>query len=608
MSRQISWDDVKVADSAPSPSSYDTKLSPSDETAFQSWKQQYAPKDSGADYDLRGAFKAGLKPDPQTGHWPDTFKKPNHPTFSNESQYAVGPNAAKAGSWAGPNHDQFVPPGHQQASWDDSTPPDTRTLAQRQADSKAAFEAASPKNVLAPDANTPWNILKGLGRTGANFAGTAAAALKGDVPSFAVNAGMGAANQAAKATTAPTASEALGHSVAAALPLVGPWAAGLGERAGSGDIAGAATELGATLAAPTAFETAKAKLGGIDPTSLQARANALRETMAKTPMSESLEVTKPLTALKTINRATMPIRASLLERTAAAIDAQHPAVQGSTEAPMQADYLGSWATEPEKPPIQGPSFPPPKEPALETVGAVRPPAEEITPGKLSVWDQLRKPAVAPSSTPESASLNKQLGLSARDVEHGADAGSQILYEKLLDPNKAITKLNVDAALKDSGGKLDGLLKTADEKGYQIDAQTPTYDAHALAQKTIGKSSDTAFDTKIQGIVDDMESRGADITKDTGHTLEKLSPSEAFKLKSNLGDSINWKTASDAYSAPENQMKIQIYRAINKQLKAIPSLGPEQFRWGNLKIGSDALWDSINDYKVGKGSLEFEPPK
>jgi hypothetical protein len=88
---------------------FDTSLSPKEEATFQMWHKIYAPQDSGADYDLRGAFKAGLEPDPNTGHWPDTFKKPNHPTFSNESIYATGAYAAKAGHWTGPNHDQFVP-------------------------------------------------------------------------------------------------------------------------------------------------------------------------------------------------------------------------------------------------------------------------------------------------------------------------------------------------------------------------------------------------------------------------------------------------------------------------------------------------------------------
>ena len=84
--------------------SFDTVLSPEDEQKFQTWKQRYAPNDSGEDYDLRGAFKAGLTPG-SDGHWPDTFKKPNHPTFSNESIYAdAAPD--RAGHWEGK---QFVP-------------------------------------------------------------------------------------------------------------------------------------------------------------------------------------------------------------------------------------------------------------------------------------------------------------------------------------------------------------------------------------------------------------------------------------------------------------------------------------------------------------------
>src|SRR5258708_2980391 len=88
---------------------YETKLSPEEETKFQSWKQQNAPNDTGEDYDLRGAYKARLEKDIASGHWPDTYKKPNHPTFSDESIYAKD-RPDLAGSWAGPNHDQYVPP------------------------------------------------------------------------------------------------------------------------------------------------------------------------------------------------------------------------------------------------------------------------------------------------------------------------------------------------------------------------------------------------------------------------------------------------------------------------------------------------------------------
>ena len=85
---------------------YETQLTPSDEEKFQTWKKQYAPNDSGADYDLRGAFKSGLMPDATSGHWPDTFKKPNHPTFSDQSIYAKD-RPDLAGHWEG---EQYVPP------------------------------------------------------------------------------------------------------------------------------------------------------------------------------------------------------------------------------------------------------------------------------------------------------------------------------------------------------------------------------------------------------------------------------------------------------------------------------------------------------------------
>ncbi len=76
---------------------YNTVLTPDEEQRFLLWKQQYAPRDSGRDYDYRGAFKAGMRPD-ATGHWKDTFKKPSHPTFSTDSQYAP---YGKPGEWHG---------------------------------------------------------------------------------------------------------------------------------------------------------------------------------------------------------------------------------------------------------------------------------------------------------------------------------------------------------------------------------------------------------------------------------------------------------------------------------------------------------------------------
>ncbi len=106
------------------PAQFETPLTPQEEAQFQIWKAQNAPRDSGADYDLRGAFKAGLSP-AANGHWPDTYKKPNHPTFSNESIYAT-PDAP---SWRGPNGGNILVSNRGQILYDETMQPSNKLKA-----------------------------------------------------------------------------------------------------------------------------------------------------------------------------------------------------------------------------------------------------------------------------------------------------------------------------------------------------------------------------------------------------------------------------------------------------------------------------------------------
>lgn len=86
---------------------YETELTHAEEIAFQEWKKKNVrPEDTGQDYDFRGAFRAGVKAD-EAGHWPDTYKKPNHPTFSTDSIYARD-RPDLAGRWEG---ETYIPPG-----------------------------------------------------------------------------------------------------------------------------------------------------------------------------------------------------------------------------------------------------------------------------------------------------------------------------------------------------------------------------------------------------------------------------------------------------------------------------------------------------------------
>ena len=78
--------------------SYVTKLSPLEETTFQTWvtanKIPFDPSPH-ADYDMRGYWKAnqgklnGTQMKADGLHFPDTWKTPYHKTFSNESIYAT---------------------------------------------------------------------------------------------------------------------------------------------------------------------------------------------------------------------------------------------------------------------------------------------------------------------------------------------------------------------------------------------------------------------------------------------------------------------------------------------------------------------------------------
>lgn len=87
---------------------YNTELSPEDEARFQVAAKGRMRDLS--DYDLRGAFKAKVMPGEPGQHGTDKYKKPNHPTFSNESQYDTG----SGGRWGREgDRDTFTPgPGN----------------------------------------------------------------------------------------------------------------------------------------------------------------------------------------------------------------------------------------------------------------------------------------------------------------------------------------------------------------------------------------------------------------------------------------------------------------------------------------------------------------
>lgn len=82
---------------------YNTHLSPEDEAAYQAWAKKNGRENDVEDYDMRGAWleakQKGVSLEDGRGHYPDTYKKPNHPTFSDQSKYN-GEGGVKGGTWS----------------------------------------------------------------------------------------------------------------------------------------------------------------------------------------------------------------------------------------------------------------------------------------------------------------------------------------------------------------------------------------------------------------------------------------------------------------------------------------------------------------------------
>jgi hypothetical protein len=81
------------------PDNFNTALPESRKAEYAEWAKVNVT-DSGKDYDYVGAFLAGEgRGLSDNGHLTDRWKKPNHPTFSKDSVYAVGAYKKYAGTW-----------------------------------------------------------------------------------------------------------------------------------------------------------------------------------------------------------------------------------------------------------------------------------------------------------------------------------------------------------------------------------------------------------------------------------------------------------------------------------------------------------------------------
>ena len=109
--RPVRYSTTEVFEEQDFTDQYNTQLTPEEEREFQAWAKAEGRERDVFNYDLRGAWKelkSGTMSEDARGHLGDKYKKPNHPTFSDQSIYSTEEN--RGGHWSVENgQDVFVP-------------------------------------------------------------------------------------------------------------------------------------------------------------------------------------------------------------------------------------------------------------------------------------------------------------------------------------------------------------------------------------------------------------------------------------------------------------------------------------------------------------------
>ena len=106
------FQDDRIYDPQDFTGKFDTTIPPEKKAAFSEWVKAQtkstgkSPLNDQYDYDVNGYFLSGQGADGR-GHMTDQFKKPNHPTFSDESQWN-GVEGHGGGAWGA---DSYTPSG-----------------------------------------------------------------------------------------------------------------------------------------------------------------------------------------------------------------------------------------------------------------------------------------------------------------------------------------------------------------------------------------------------------------------------------------------------------------------------------------------------------------
>jgi len=204
----------------------------------------------------------------------------------------------------------------------------------------------------------------------------------------------------------------------------------------------------------------------------------------------------------------------------------------------------------------------------------------VTPAIAPVWPAV-KDFVSRKVTPRM--LNSLMEVKPQWLELGGrDPGGRIAKEGIVAGSKDGLLTQVVDKGKEAGRALEAAL-VRDGAGKSIDGSDIVVNALDNATKRIGIGSDKAFQGQLEIVLTDILKEAKDISR--------LSPLEAQRLKSKIGDSIKW--TGVPYEADVNKALLEIYRGLNNATEhAVPGAKALLARYGDLKVAENALTASV----------------
>ncbi|HYF37441.1 MAG TPA: hypothetical protein VD994_19220 [Prosthecobacter sp.] len=187
-------------------------------------------------------------------------------------------------------------------------------------------------------------------------------------------------------------------------------------------------------------------------------------------------------------------------------------------------------------------------------------------------------------------VNSSMEIPRRLQSANIDPGRRIIEDKFTGTRQGMLR-HMESQMEQLGPQIEHKL-TMDFPGVRIDGKGIVEAALSNAKKTLLYGSDPAFHARIDNISKSIQQNYPN--------LSQLTPLEAQRLKSYIGENINWVDQLGPHESGINDAMSEIYGGLKTAVeKAVPSVKPDMVKWADYEVGSRALKAAIERERFGK---------